>query len=69
VVDSVGGNHSPFAQAFIDALNANKNVIDMSTMAPEIRSAVMLHAPQTPEYSNIRYADHEGGDFFFVRKK
>ncbi len=28
----------------------------------------MLGAPQTPEYSNVRFAGHEGGDFLFVRK-
>jgi hypothetical protein len=25
-------------------------------------------APQTPKYSNLRVAGHEGGDFVFVRK-
>ncbi len=33
-----------------------------------LRERVMLGAPQTPEYSNIRFAGHEGGDFLFVRK-
>jgi hypothetical protein len=29
----------------------------------------MLKAPQTPQYSDIRFAGHEGGDFLFIRKK
>jgi len=68
VVNHVGGNNSPFAKAFIDALNDNKDVVDMSTMAPEIRRSVMLSAPQIPRYSAIRKTGDEGGDFFFVRK-
>jgi len=69
VVNSVGGNHSPFAQAFIDTLNDNKNVVDMSSMYPQIRRSVLLRTEQSPVYSDIRNTEHEGGDFFFVRKK
>ena len=69
VVDSVGGNHSPFARAFIDALNDNKDVVDMSSMYPLIRRSVLLRTEQSPVYSDIRNTEHEGGDFFFVRRK
>jgi hypothetical protein len=33
-----------------------------------VRHKVVLNAEQTPEYSDIRLAGHEGGDFLFVRK-
>ena len=69
MVDSAGGNHSPFAKAFINELNENKDVVDMSSMYPLIRRSVLLNANQTPAYSDIRLAGHEDGDFFFVRKK
>jgi hypothetical protein len=29
----------------------------------------MLNSDQTPEYSDIRKAGHDGGDFLFVRIK
>jgi len=69
VVDSVGGNNSPFAKAFIDALNDNKDVVDMSSMYPQIRRSVLMSTEQSPVYSDIRKTGDEGGDFFFVRKK
>ncbi len=34
-----------------------------------IRQPVMLNAPQTPQYSDIRFVDHSGCDFLFIRKK
>ena len=33
-----------------------------------IKRPVVLNADQTPQYSDIRRAGHEGGDFLFVRK-
>jgi len=30
---------------------------------------VMLSADQTPEYSDVRRAGHDGGDFLFVRRR
>ncbi|MEX2614931.1 MAG: hypothetical protein WD767_02440 [Alphaproteobacteria bacterium] len=38
------------------------------TTGRQIRRTVVLNANQTPEYSDIRLAGHEGGDFLFVRK-
>jgi peptidoglycan hydrolase-like protein with peptidoglycan-binding domain len=69
VVDSVGGNHSPFAKAFINALNDNKDVVDMSSMYPQIRRSVLMSTDQSPVYSDIRKTGDEGGDFFFVRRR
>lgn len=60
-------NHSVFASAFIDALKENTGVIDGTELFSKIRRPVMLNSDQTPEYSDIRKAGHDGGDFLFVR--
>lgn len=69
VMDSGGKvGHSVFASAFIDALQDNTEaVIDTAQMFPSVRQKVMISADQTPEYSDIRKAGHDGGDFLFVR--
>lgn len=68
VVDQGGkGNHSVFASALIDALNENQGIIDASSLFSQIRRSVMLNTDQTPEYSDMRKAGHDGGDFLFVR--
>lgn len=64
-----GGNHSVFATAFINALKENRGIIDGTQLFIKIRRPIMLNSDQTPEYSDIRKAGHEGGDFLFVRKK
>jgi uncharacterized caspase-like protein len=69
VLDSAGGQHSVFAKALLDALAKNEGIIDGTRLFGEIRRPVMLNAPQTPQYSDIRFAGHEGGDFLFVRNK
>ena len=38
-------------------------------MFQAVRRNVMLNAKQTPQYADIRFAGHEGGDFLFVRKE
>jgi hypothetical protein len=68
VIDSGGkNNHSVFAAAFIDALLENDGIADGTQIFTRIRRPVMLNANQTPEYSDIRLAGHDGGDFLFVR--
>jgi outer membrane protein assembly factor BamE (lipoprotein component of BamABCDE complex) len=68
VEDSSGkDNHSPFASAFLDALEQNQSVMDGTQLFERIRQPVMLSSDQTPEYANIRKAGHDGGDFLFVR--
>nr|VFK55415.1 MAG: Caspase domain-containing protein [Candidatus Kentron sp. TUN] len=59
---------SVFAAAFIDALKEADDVVDTTTLFAGIRNKVILNSDQTPEYSNIRKADHNGGDFLFVRQ-
>ena len=68
VADAGGGGHSVFAAAFLATLAANTGVMDAETFFERVRKPVILAASQTPEYSNLRSAGHEGGDFVFVRK-
>ena len=68
VEDSGGGRHSVFAAQFLKALRDNRSVIDGVGLFQRVRHAVLLNAKQTPQYSDIRFAGHEGGDFLFLRK-
>ena len=68
VEDDGGDGNSPFARAFLKALSNNTDVMDGTRLFAETRRPVILHAKQTPEYSDIRDSDHDGGDFLFVRK-
>ena len=67
VVDGGGGGHSAFARQFLEALSANEDVLDSTSLYARIRRPVMLAADQAPELADIRKAGHEGGDFLFVR--
>ncbi len=69
VEDNTGGGHSPFAKAFIAALRANAAIIDGTQLFSQMRRPVILNANQTPQYSDVRRAGHEGGDFLFVRRR
>ncbi len=68
VSDSGGGKHSIFAAQFLKALKTNEGVLDGTQLFERVRQTVILNADQTPEYSDIRKAGHEGGDFLFVRR-
>lgn len=68
VADSGGGKHSVFAAQFLKALKTNEGVMDGTRLFERVRQTVVLNADQTPQYSDIRKAGHEGGDFLFVRK-
>jgi uncharacterized caspase-like protein len=65
VQDGKGGEHSVFTGAFLDALASNDDALDGSALFAAIRERV-TGASQTPEYADIRDADHGGGDFRFV---
>ena len=70
VIDSGGtGLHSVFASAFLDALRENTSIMDGAQLFNKLRRPVMLNSDQTPEYSDIRKADHDGGEFLFLREK
>ena len=67
VIDAGGGQHSVFAKAFMAALNNNPDVLEGQSLFAAIRRPVALESDQTPEYSDIRRAGHDGGDFLFAR--
>lgn len=67
VADSGGkNNHSVFTSALLDALEDNIEIMDGTDLFSKIRKPVMLNADQTPQYSDIRKAGHDGGDFVFL---
>jgi ankyrin repeat protein len=67
VIDSGGRDeHSIFASALLDTLRENKGIMDGAQLFNKLRRPVMLNSDQTPEYSDIRKAGHEGGEFLFV---
>ncbi len=68
VLDGGGGGHSVFAKAFLDALNENEGVLDGQALFDAIKRPIVVNADQTPQYSDIRRAGHDGGDFMFVRR-
>ena len=49
-----------FAKAFLTALQENRDVLDGQQLFNLVRRPVVLNASQTPEYTDIRYAGHEG---------
>jgi uncharacterized caspase-like protein len=66
VVDSGGGGHSVFAKAFLSALRDNAEVLEAQILFNRVSRPVVLNARQTPRYSDVRQAGHDGGDFLFV---
>jgi uncharacterized caspase-like protein len=73
VLDSAGGVHSAFAQAFLGVLGSNVGVLPGQELFGHLRLRVAAVADrvqmrQVPEYAPIKYAGHESGDFVFVRK-
>ena len=70
VADKGSGGHSPFANAFIQALKENSDfILDGTQLFNKVRRPVMVAADQTPQYSDVKNAGHNGGDFLFVRRK
>ena len=67
VADAGGAGHSVFASAFLSVLDSNTGIMDAQTFYERVRKPVILNSPQTPEYSNLRGAGHDGGDFVFKR--
>ena len=63
-----GSDHSVFAKAFLSALSQNESVMDGQALFDAIKRPVVLNADQTPQYTDIRHAGHDGGEFMFVRK-
>ena len=66
VYDGGGDGHSVFTRALLTTLRESAGVLDGTQLFSAIRPVVLLNTPQTPRYSNIREAGHDGGDFLFV---
>ena len=66
VADSGASGHSVFANALLTALRGNTEIIEATGLFEPVRQMVVLNANQTPQYSDVRLAGHEGGDFVFV---
>ena len=72
VLDGAGGQHSVFAMVFLEVLENNTGVMLGRDLFRQLQLRVNAMAqrwsvPQVPEYAPIKYAGHEGGDFFFLR--
>jgi len=61
-----GGDHSVFTRAFLEVLRDNDGVLDGASLYAQIQDIVSSGAIQTPEYVDLREAEHDGGDFLFV---
>lgn len=69
VLDGGGtGKHSVFASAFLDVLEENRGVLEGHELFTRLRRPVAVNSDQVPQYSDIRKAGHDGGDFLFVRQ-
>jgi uncharacterized caspase-like protein len=66
VADAGRDGHSVFAAALLDALGQNRDYVEGSALFQKISRPVVVNAEQTPQYSDIRNAGHEGGEFIFV---
>ena len=67
VLDGSGNDrHSVFATSLLAVLESNDEVLEATRLFLQIRRAVMVNSDQTPEYSDIHRAGHDGGDFLFV---
>ncbi|MCK5189182.1 MAG: caspase family protein, partial [Methylococcales bacterium] len=71
VLDSGGGQHSIFAKAFLKALRQNKGLMEDYELFRAVssnvkKSASLIGFYQSPQYSAMLHAGHEGSPFFFV---
>ena len=65
VVDNDGGDHSYFANKFIDVLKNNNNVIQSMYLFQNVSEYVINNANQTPNRTVIFGTGDDGGDFLF----
>ena len=66
VADTGRDGHSVFANAFLTALEENGDILEGTALFRQISRPVVVNANQTPQYSDIKQAGHEGGEFLFV---
>ncbi len=69
VDDDNGSGHSPFADALLKALKENSGIFDGTSLFKSVHRPVQLDTRnQEPQYSDLRRAGHDGGDFIFVKE-
>ncbi len=71
VLDDQGNGNSVFANAFIDTLESNEEILTTPALFIKVRQQAFDQAAsqqfeQVPEIKAIVKAGHESGDFFFV---
>lgn len=71
VLDSGGGKHSIFANAFIQQLESSNGIIDAYQIYLNVARKVSQRATtigfsQTPTYAPIQHAGHGGGEFILI---
>lgn len=74
VLDGGGGNHSVFANAFLEVLRDNKGLLEgyglYRQVLEKMRTRSMaVEIDQVPDYAPIKHAGHEAGEFFFSSKQ
>ena len=73
VLDQGKGQHSVFANAFIQVLTNNRNILEDYEVFRDVFKAVNIAASrlgfeQKPQYAPLQFAGHQGSPFFFVPK-
>ena len=68
VADAGSDGHSVFAAALLGVLRENTEILEAQALFAPVRKKEVLNADQTPVYSDIRLAGHDGGDFIFAPK-
>ena len=57
-----------FPRCFVDTLRDHRDVMEGTKLFMRLKRPVIENARQTPEYGNISYPGHYGGDFLFVSR-
>lgn len=68
VVDGGANGHSVFANAFLTVLRETNEPLHGGTLYEKLSRKVIVNADQTPQYADVRLANHEGGAFVLVPK-
>lgn len=71
VLDGGGGQHSVFAQAFLNVLGNADGLMEGHSLFRQVLSEVKraskaLNQEQIPDYAPIKHAGHEAGEYFFM---
>ena len=74
VLDGGGGEHSVFANALIEALSDNREVLEGYRLYQRVKQRVLeqttaLGQKQVPEYAPLKLSDHEFSDFLLVAQQ